>query len=157
MTTIQFEILNNLLKYKDNPPLSENNNARQSLIKFFYQIKLNWDNYQLGKSICSVTTNWNIQKETFIIRYGVSEVENGRQYKFRPVLAALFYKYLISVNPTTDLNHQIKEAFNIEKQHKINARNYFKGQCQCPNKEPINKKNYQQYYFVQPRKYIGNK
>ena len=170
MTSQQFEKINTYLSTENilNTHLQTIQTIqtiqRYNLIKFFYKIKLNWDNYQLGKSICPVTTNWKIVDElnnqynsdTLLQKNGLKMIEKDNKYQFRPVLAALFYKYIQSGKPK-GLYKNIIDAFNIEKQYKINARNYFKGQCQCPDKEQINKDNYKKYYFVQPRKYIGNK
>ena len=160
MTSSQLENIDKLLIYTGN--LAENYNVRQNLIKFFHQIKLNWDNYQLGKSLCSVTTNWEINSnnDDDLKTNGLTSITSGQNYQFRPVLSALFYKYLVSNNYHINLYLQINESFNIENDYKNNARKYFKEQCQCLDSKintTVTGDNYQKYYFVQPQKYLGNK
>ena len=152
MTSLQFKKINTDLATTDD--LKSNPKTRYNLINFFYKIKLNWDNYQLGKSMCSVTTDWKNNESSELEKNGLKSIHDQQMYQFRPVLAALFYNYLITTPIINGLYKNIIDAFNIEKDYKNNARNYFKGQCHC-NKYLID--NYKKYYFVEPRKYLGNK
>jgi hypothetical protein len=158
MTSQQFDNINKYLAVNENIDLKSEHQIRYNLINFFYKLKLNYDNYQLGKSICSIRTNWVIvDDDDKLKKNGLKLIESKKIYEFRPVLAALFYKYLFSIPTITGVYQNIIYSFKIEKEYKNNAKKYFKEQCQCDINYPINKENYKKYYFKQPQKYIGNK
>ena len=161
MTTTQLKDLNTYLKSATDP---SNELFRKQLILFFYQIKSNWDNYRIGKSICKVNITWDGYDPKLDTIIGLKA-----NNQLRPVLAALFYNYLISVNPTTGIWKQIKEAIVIQKNYKNNAIRYFKEGCQC-KPDIITKENYSQYiikykennyhlnyFYNQPQRYYGNR
>jgi len=156
------EQLKNLDKYliPDNP-----NTNRHVLILFFYNIKSNWDNYRIGKSICKIPINWNTRNKEELNKI-IGDKSNNT---LRPILAALYYNYLIVNNPKDGLWDKIKETFNIQKKYNLNAKRFFKSQSQCPNNN-INKKNYfnniiqyktnnnnLNYYYNQSERYYGNR
>lgn len=166
MTQEQLKDLDKYLKPDITYDLNDITNRRK-LILFFYNIKSNWDNYQISKSICKVHITWDIipNNQDNLDKIIGSNSNNT----LRPVLAALYYNYIITVNPQGGLWEQIQNAFTIQNQFNLNAKRYFKGQCQCPNNK-IDKDNYTKniikykynnnnlnYYYNQPVRYYGNR
>ena len=122
-------------------------------VLFFYKIKNNYDRYQQGLSVCPVKINWNIKKSSRL-----SQVRNFSSNENIPgVLSALYYKYVFQEyydqNNVNFFSSFIFKALKEDSLRKREARNYFKDLNCCDN----NITNYNEYYFTQKQKYMGNR
>jgi len=151
MSTEQLLSLNmNLKPSLDIKELETNHDVRNKLVYFFYQLKKNYDNYQKDLNICPVKITWdidNIYIGTNVLNFKTNDVIQG-------VLSVKLYKHIFTeINKSYFINYII-EALRLDNLFKKQSYHYFKGQM-CCDVQKIS--NYNQYYFMQDTKFIGNK
>ena len=153
MTTEQLLSLNINLKpnkLSDIKELETNHDVRNKLVYFFYQLKKNYDNYQKDLNICPVKITWDIDDT-----YSKTNVLNFKtNYVIQGVLSVKLYKHIFTeINKSYFINYII-EAVRLDNLFKKQSYHYFKGKICCDVKKISN---YNQYYFMQYTKFIGNK
>ena len=152
MTTKQLDNLNKNLTPIDITNVKEletNHTIRNQLIRFFYKLKHNYDNHQRGLQICPVRITWNITNpnEPNVLNFSKGDSIRGS-------LSILLYRYLyLTTNQTNYVKYTI-ESFKIDNLFKKQSYRYFKAKKCCDNQKISN---YNEYYFMQDIKYIGNR
>ena len=159
MTSTQLVSLNtNLIPTSTSTSISSLTTQQiNTFVIFFYKIKINYDRYQQGLSVCPVNINWDINSTnatsslTNIQKFSSNENISG-------VLSALYYKYVLQQyyqkNNSSLFSSFIFKALEEDSIRKRQARNYFKDLNCCDNQIISN---YNQYHFTQKQKYIGNR
>ena len=152
MTSLQLSNLNTNLQpiaLNNIEELKTNHTIRNQLVYFFYQLKKNYDNHERGKDVCPVPITWNVlnTSEPDVLNFSIGDSISG-------ILAVKLYKYIfMQTNKTEYISYTI-EAFRLDNLFKKQAYRYFKGK-KCCDVQKIS--NYNQYYFIQDNKFIGNK
>lgn len=145
MTTNQLNSLNlNLEPTNSISDLETNNDLRNKLVIFFYKLKKNYDNYQLGLNICPIKINWQINNPNNpnVLNYNTNDY-------ISPKLTVNLYHFIISSlssNIISYLTSYIREAFRIDYLIKNQAYSYFRKKESCHNFKNID---YREYYFMQ--------
>ena len=151
MTSSQLSNLNTNLKPSSITltELSTNNDIRNKLVYFFYELKNNHDKHIDGLSICPVKITWTIANpsNTGVLNFSSNDTISG-------ILAVELYKYILRTNDSLLFIAYIKEAFRIDNLFKKQAYRYFK-EKNCCDKQII--ANYNKYYFMQDNRFIGNR
>lgn len=159
MTSNQMSQLNSdLIPYNNSSiihlnELSTNHDLRNELILFYYKCKDNYQKYQKKLNICPVDINWERNNISLSTSYPINYISKT---ELPANLAALFYKYMeINMNNYTSalFTTYISEALLINEQIKTQTICYFNNK-QCLKEYSIN---YNQYYFLQQPKFIGNR
>ena len=146
MTTHQLNSLNlNLEPTIIISDLKTNNNLRNKLVNFFYKLKKNYDNYQLGLHICPIKINWEINNppnNQNVLNYNTNDYIPSK-------LSVNLYHFIISSinnNIVSYLTSYIREALRIDNLIKNQAYLYFRKKESCHNFKNID---YREYYFMQ--------
>lgn len=151
MTSSQLTNLNINLKPSTitSTELSTNNDIRNKLVYFFYQLKNNHDKHTQGFSVCPVKITWTIKKSSNIgvLNFNSNDTISG-------ILAVELYKYILRTLDSSNFITYINEAFRIDNLFKKQAYRYFK-EKKCCDKQVIANNN--KYYFMQDTRFIGNR
>lgn len=134
--------------------LSTNHDLRNKLILFYYKCKDNYQKYQKKLNICPVDINWDRSNSSSPVASSTISYINKTELPAN--LSALFYKYIeYKMNDYSSLvfTTYISEALLINQKIKTQTICYFNNK-QCLKEYNIN---YNQYYFLQQHKFIGNR
>ena len=160
MTSNQMSQLNSdLIPYNNTSviqltELSTNHDLRNKLILFYYKCKDNYQKYQKKLYICPVDINWDRNSSSSSV--SLSTISYISKTELPANLSALFYKYMeINMNDYSSalFTTYISEALLINEEIKTQSICYFNNK-QCLKEYSIN---YNQYYFLQQPKFIGNR
>lgn len=152
MTSNQLTQLNKDLTPSIIGDMYSNNDVRNKLVIFYYKCKYNYDRKQKNLSICNIDIDWERQTN-------LTTISNTINYNSNPFLPAnltpSFYKYILNnININSYFIKYLKEALDSDNVLKKQAICYFNNKSCCSNKSIDN---YNQYYFLQSNKFIGNR
>jgi len=151
MTSLQLTNLNINLRPSNITltELSTNNDIRNKLVYFFYQLKNNHDKHTQGFSVCPVKITWTIVNPSSIglLNFNSNDTISG-------ILAVELYKYILRTLDSSYFITYINEAFRIDNLFKKQAYRYFKEKKTCDKQLIVN---YNKYYFMQDTRFIGNR
>lgn len=151
MTTNQLLQLNVDLEPIVKGDIYSDNELRNNLVLFYYKCKYNYQRNQNNYNICDIYANWDKIIPVAAIYTPSIRYTNRIPSK----LAATFYKFILNnFNINSGFIKELKNALDADKVLKNKAICYFNNKYCCINKS-IN--NYNQYYFLQSNKFIGNR
>ncbi len=152
MTSAQLANLNSNLVPKGVglTDLSTEDNIRNKLVYFFYQLKNNHDKHDNGLKVCPVKITWEPTPKS---TSGVLSFNNMGD-TISGALAVELYKYIFRSSDRSNFISYINEAFRLDNLFKKQAYHYFKNNICCDNQSITN---YQKYYFMQSNRFIGNR